>query len=240
MIHSTLKSLVENEYLFTNLRLSAYCNDILNHICINIKNIQELNSEYEKLKLINNLFKEYKKEENLNILLEIYNLMSSINESKNYLEFNVGYTYKNNNLNKSIEHKIEKFIEGLCYITPEISIYGNLHNFKQKFLECYGTNIEVEFIDVIDSNRFNGLSDLKEIYTNSEREKKIQSIIKNKVTQSLLNHKNVHLTKNDFKNIDNSGINLVNGFDLNLFITEDILIAHVDQFANKLLMFVHL
>ena len=59
----------------------------------------------------------------------------------------------------------------------------------------WGVDNEVEFIDIIDSNRFNGLSDLKKIYTNSEREKKIQGIIKIKVTQSLINHKNVHLTK---------------------------------------------
>lgn len=61
LIHNTIKSLVENEYIFTNLRIPAYCNNTLEHLIYNLENIQEIKYISNSLKKLNHLFKEYVK-----------------------------------------------------------------------------------------------------------------------------------------------------------------------------------
>src|SRR5690606_9159239 len=97
---------------------------------------------------------------------------------------------------------------------------GTLDKFKNKFKAAYGENIEVDLIEIIDENRFNGLSIIGDSYSPTDRENKIQKIIKDKIAYSMINNCNVYLRKSDFNFIDNENIRLSKGFDLNLFLTQ--------------------
>ncbi|KXB71682.1 hypothetical protein HMPREF1864_00462 [Peptoniphilus sp. DNF00840] len=52
---------MENEYLFTNLRLPAYCSDILTYLIKILEKIIEARDITDSLKKLNFLFSEYKK-----------------------------------------------------------------------------------------------------------------------------------------------------------------------------------
>ena len=211
---------MENEYLFTNLRLPAYCNDILTYLIRILEKIIETKDITDSLKKLNSLFSEYKKSREVSILEKIYNIMKSLNESSNYIELNTGCKYSSKTLNKELKNKIENFVNEFSKISPETNNYGFLSNFKNKFLEKYGSNIEVDLIEIIDENKFNGLSYLNDSYNPSDREKEISKIITDKIEKAIFNGEEVYLTKDDFKNIDNSKLNLTKGFDLNLYITK--------------------
>lgn len=220
IINSTIKNLVENEYLFTNLKLPAYCEDSLEHIVSIIGSIEILKRMLIKIKNLKRLFIEYKEKENIDIINQIYRNMEEINKSKNYLEFNTGCVYKESKLSFELKERIENFVDTLSDISTESLSYGSLDKFKNKFRSTYGDNIEVSLIEIIDENKFNGLSLLGNVYSPSDRENKIQTIIKNKITYAMLNNCNVYLKKSDFKDIDNRSILPSKGFDLNLFIAK--------------------
>lgn len=61
LIHNTIQKLMENEYLFTNLRLPAYCSDILTYLIKILEKIIEARDITDSLKKLNFLFSEYKK-----------------------------------------------------------------------------------------------------------------------------------------------------------------------------------
>ncbi|MDU5570546.1 MAG: lantibiotic dehydratase [Peptoniphilus harei] len=220
LIHNTIKSLVENEYIFTNLRIPAYCNNTLEHLIYNLENIQEIKYISNSLKKLNHLFKEYVKKEELNILEEIIEIMQMLNNTNNYIELNVGCTYSHKSLDEKLKNKIENFVNNFSKISPENKNFIHLDEFKHKFLEKYGINVEVDLIDIIDENKFNGFKYLKTPYSQNSREIQINKIIKNKIEKAIFNKEEVYLTEEDFKDIDNKNINLVDGFDLNLFITK--------------------
>lgn len=220
LIHNTIRELMENEYLFTNLRLPAYCSDILTYLIKILENIIEARDITDSLKKLNYLFSEYKKSREISTLEKIYNIMKSLNESSNYIELNTGCKYSSKTLNKELKNKIENFVNEFSKISPEINNYGFLDNFKNEFIEKYGSNIEVDLIEIIDENKFNGFIYLNDSYNPSDREKEISKIITNKIEKAIFNGEEVYLTKDDFKNIDNSKLNLTKGFDLNLYITK--------------------
>lgn len=218
LIHNTIQKLMENEYLFTNLRLPAYCSDILTYLIKILEKIIEARDITDSLKKLNFLFSEYKKNKDASTLEKIYNIMESLNESSNYIELNTGCKYSSRILDSKLKDKIEKFVNELTKISPEIKNYGFLNNFKNKFMDKYGINVEVDLVEIIDENKFNGLAYLNDSFNPNEREKEIIKIIKNKIESAIFNDKEVYLLKDDFKDIDNSNLNLTKGFDLNLYI----------------------
>ena len=220
LIQNTIKNLMENEYLFTNLRLPAYCNDILAYLIEILEKIIGARDITDSLKKLNSLFSEYKKSREVSTLEKIYNIMKSLNESSNYIELNTGCKYSSKILDSKLKNKIENFVNEFTKISPEINNYGFLSNFKNKFMEKYGNNVEVDLIEIIDENKFNGLAYLNDSFNASGGEKEIIKIIKNKIEIAIFNDKEVYLVKGDFKNIDNSKLKLTKGFDLNLYITK--------------------
>ncbi|MGO1042565.1 thiopeptide-type bacteriocin biosynthesis protein [Clostridioides difficile] len=219
LVEKTIKMLLENEYLLSNLRIPSYCSNNLNHI---IEVLEEINYKGEylgQLKLIDTLILEYKGKENIKNLENIYNSMSKIYENKNYLILNLGNEFKYKNLSKDIKIKIEK-MANLLYEMP-IKL-NSIDKFKGKFIEEYGMNIEVPLTKIIDTNDFNGLSLLN---TNSniitKNEKKVNDIINTKIFQAILNGEDeVTFIKRDFEGIDKNKQEYLKSFDINILITE--------------------
>ena len=222
LIFLTIKNLVENEYLFTNLRIPAYCNNVLDYIINQLLKCDLEMQISKELIVIKNLLSKYYKYEDYKILVELFELMGKIYESKNYIEINIGYIYTNNYIDKEIKNELENFVNALALISPVNSLNNELSTFKNSFKEEFGYDVEVNITDIIDSNKFNGFSKLKESAEDEgTREKNISDIIKNKIDVAIINKENVYLKKDDFSNINNSNLNLCEGFDLNLVLLKN-------------------
>lgn len=228
LLNNTLMQLIENEYLITELRLPAYCNDTLGYI---IKILQDKNGVEEllnKLQTINKLIVLYRNSDEgldrIKILEYIYKNMSEMYKSKNYLEVNKGLILHENYLSNEIREKLEEFVETLSMIPLDPKDYCTLDKFKEEFTERYGLNIEVPLVDIIDDNNFNGLNLFDEkSYKMSQREMEVRRIIDNKILLALMNgEEEVNLTRYDFLKVEEIPIstNSAKSFDMNFYITK--------------------
>lgn len=222
IIHETLKNLVENEILITNLRLPAYYKNSLSHIeniISNLKGADEINIALIKIK---KMLRQYQMCQDHNLLKEIDSIMTYLHPSKDYLSLNLGMIYRKAYLSKEIKKKVEKFTNSLDVLMFENDEYMILEKFKLRFLECYGKKIEVDLTEIIDSNKFNGLFliDTEKAMKNGERERKIKQIIHQKIDMAIYEKQNVYLRKEDFVNIKKNNTKFPVGFDLNFYITQ--------------------
>lgn len=221
LIHKTLNQLIQNEYLFTNLKVPSYCIDSLGYLLDNLKPITQAKEYYLNLNNIKKLVEEAKNNLEVENIISAYNEMSTILKSKDYFEFNLGYIYSNNILDLKIKDKIEKFADTLSDIFLYSSDCNSLEKLKTRFIDQFGENTEVSLIEIIDSNKFNGISLLNDSPSkSSKREELIDKIIRDKIELSILKGEDVYFTKNDFKDIKNDSSIPTKGFDLNIFITK--------------------
>lgn len=219
IIQETIRNLVQNEYLLTNLRLPAYCDDALKHIVDVVENSAALKDIAIILKNLQNKFFECKKNYSSDYVSDIIGLMKQLYTNNDYVELNTGFTGDNKMLDYSIKDKIEKFLDALSDISLEISAYAAVDKLRDRFVEEYGNGVEVELTQIIDRNGFDACSLIGMGYNSSQREKNIQEIINNKILIAIINNEDVKLSKNDFIDIDNKEINYAPGFDVNLYIT---------------------
>ncbi|NEZ46346.1 hypothetical protein FDF74_03855 [Clostridium niameyense] len=218
LVENTIKMLMENEYLFSNLRIPSYCKENLNHVIKVLEDINYKGKYLEQLRLVRNLIEEYKKEEKIKTLENIYHSMANLCKNKNYLNLNLGNEFRYNNLTKDVKIRIERLADLLYKIPVKMN---SIHTFKEKFIERYGLNVEVPLIKIIDKNDFNGLSFLDtNLIDNTKDETKINNIINNKIFKSILNGESeVYFTSKDFKDIDQTEVNFPKSFDINILIT---------------------
>ncbi|QXM06247.1 lantibiotic dehydratase [Crassaminicella indica] len=204
LIDYTLFQLIENEYLITNLRIPAYCDNHLEHVIKVLGNNEYTNKLAEPFKEIKILLNKYNKYQNkLEIIETIYNKMKKIHKSKNYLKINKGLILNENCLSYEIKDKLEHFANCLNNISINATEYSKLDKFKEAFSQKFGLNSEVPLIDIIDKSEFNGLDLIGNIdKTISERERSIKKIIDDKIMLALMNStEEVNLYNSDFSSI---------------------------------------
>lgn len=229
-VFGTLKLLIDNEIIFTELRIPTYCKDSLKYV-IDVLTKKDAKFEiFSLLKEIHSKLALYKKNNvsNYQLLNEIYQSMGKIYKSNHYLKVDLAKDNKNMTLPIDIKKKLENFVDKFSNIYIETNKYSNLKSFKKKFVEKYGHNISVPLFEIIDENKFNGLKYIEKKSSSksnmeSDRENIIRSIFENKIQAALINgEKNIDLTIKDFSSVlDNNKItNLVSSFDLNIIITK--------------------
>lgn len=226
LIDRTLLQLIENEYLITNLRIPAYCDDGLGHVIKILKDNSHVKEFVVKLTEIEVLLKEYCKVENKSETLEvIYDKMQSIHKSRNYLEINKGLVLEKNYLAHKIKDKLEHFVNCLNTISMDAAEYSTLNKFKEVFSERFGLNVEVPLIDIINKNVFNGLDLMGSSNQGiTHRERTIKKIIDNKIILGLMNgDKEVNLYNGDFSSILNKEKDKKDSksFDIGFYITRN-------------------
>lgn len=225
LVDSTMLMLIENEYLITELRIPAYCNNPLEHV---IKVLRNKNYDYgqlDSLMEINALITQYKDIDNKSKMIEnIYDKMKNVYTTKDYLEVNKGLILNKNYLSYEIKETLERFVECLSMISVSTNEPSSLNKFKETFSEKFGQNIEVPLIHIIDKNEFNGLElmDSSSNLESTERERMIKKIIDNKILVALMNvDLEVKLSKDDFLRIPGIGRfeESAKSFDMNFYIT---------------------
>ncbi len=227
-ICDAINTLVEQEYLFTNLRIPTYCEDVLGHIISTLDKsnvLPELKKELFKVKYFFNQYDKVGTEKAEFFLNKIYGNMKKISSGDNYLEVNSGSLLQHPYLCHNVKQKLEKFVKVIATIGMESEVYSCLNEFKKQFYEEYGNNIEVPLTEIINPSGFDGLKYCNEVkYRNTDREHKIKEIIDRKVQEALINGEDkVILIQDNFIGI--SGENISNfrypdSFDMNFVITK--------------------
>lgn len=217
VISDTLSDMLENEFLISELRTPAYCDDPLAYLIRRLDEMNDSEAYLSDLRKIQDLLNEYHKEEKEELLKEIYEKMRAFKKSRNYLILNTGNQYVANTLNRNIKEKVEKLAEVLYKIPID---FDATHTLKEKFTEVYGENVEVPLIQVIDCNQFDGgnFVDLSNIGTKGEEE--VLRIIENKIQQAFMNQEEeICLFDKDFSNLRYKPV-AVGSFDINLFVVD--------------------
>ncbi len=221
-IVNTLNVLIEKEYLLTELRIPAYCENPVIHVLAILENNSLHKSLQLKLKAILSDIKNYEYSRGgIHSLNKIVSTMKEINKEKLYLDVNTSINLKSDTLPASVKNKLENFVDVVKKIGISSSTFSSLKDFKSKFHEEYGTGIEVPLVQIIDPNGFNGLSYyLENQYNPNEKDEKIKNIIDDKIQEALFNgERSVHFHKNDFKNITlDEYVSFEKSFDINVMI----------------------
>lgn len=233
IIVSTLKNLLDNEFLITNLKQSSYCSNALDCLISTLKSIslekevkiyEEISILIERLKNNLRINNDINSKKASYIYFELVDKMSSIFESDNYIYINKGISLKDKNLDIHIKKDLEDFTNKISKLAFNSSMYENI--FCEKVSEVYGYDTLIPLTDIIDTNKLNILNtiDYQKTYNSSDNSDKIKDIIDFKILQAIKECKDeVELMEDDFKEVINSKektetIDLIKSFDLNIMV----------------------
>lgn len=224
-----IKQLMENEFLFSNLRTPAYCSDPLGHLTSVLRKIPSSHKDVSELEEISEIFNRYNiaeisEAERIVILKNIRKHMREYCSCENYLAVDKIIELNRNTLKLAIKQKVEKFADTLSEIAVMASDNDSLGVLKREFLEKYGYDVRVPVLDVLDINDFDGLRFLsRSETTESKREKMIKAIVDDKIQTALRdNDEEVQLYKEDFVIVQSlkSKLRPAISFDVNFQIAE--------------------
>lgn len=204
LIEATLQSLIENEYLLTELRIPAYCADPLQHVISILRGKKDVEDICSRLENIHEKFRAYNFTENkAEYLRQLFLEMRGVYNSDNLICVNRGLQFVTQNLDRHLCQKIENFVNCMAHISVDRKEYTLLNVFREAFLEKYGLNVEVPLLEVLDPNGFDGLSKIEPFNIDvSEREAAIKRVFDTNILDALINNKKeVVLHQSDFANV---------------------------------------
>lgn len=224
-ISSVIQKLVEEEFLFTELRIPNYCDNYILHIVRILNREKILYDLQDSLMQIQESLDRYNDVEDGELYIKkIIELMKNHVESNAYVAMDTNLMLKNEYLNIHIKERLERFIKCVSRIAIDSTVFSPLNKLKEHFMEEYGINIKVPIIEVIDPSRFNGLAFYDESRNNglNSREENIKNIFETKVQAAILNgDRAIKVYEEDFSGIDKLSETFVDSFDLNIIITKD-------------------
>lgn len=218
-VTSTIDSLIENEFLYTNLRFPAYCNNRLDYL---ISELELMNYTGEYFTILSNfrtLIEIYKNKSDISILEDLLNEMKKIAPCENYLLVNTGSKYDTYNLNIEIKEKVEQFTN---YMVRFPLKYTENSKLKNAFIETFGQNVEVPLEQIIDKSSFDFNRHLRSENNSLGDNAQLKTYLNSKISLAIINQREEvridYIELEDFLVKESSGIE--NSFDLNFFITQ--------------------
>lgn len=147
-----LNQLISNEYLISSIRFSLTDENMLNTLINNLKsfNIDEkyLKSLLDILDLII-LYEKLPIGDGIDIYLNIIEKMSKLVKSEHYLQVDL-FGNDNVSLSNDLKNQIEEFASFLTYMN-NFDKTTSLDLYKERFLEKYGNEQEVEITELMDA-----------------------------------------------------------------------------------------
>ena len=223
-IYGYISDLIKQEYLFSELRIPAYCKNPIEHIVkiLTKNNLQEDVKQIQRIQRAYNKYKEQGGRKNLTELIKLMKQQIEI-ETGIYVNTNAGVELMKNSLNLDVKKRLESFISCITRIGLEADVYSPLKKFKEKFEEEYGKNVHVPLTQIIDPSGFNGLELLGRQNENkmSEREIKIENLFEKKIQEAIYSGKRkAELFSKDFEKVEKIEDGLTESFDLNIILTK--------------------
>lgn len=153
-----LNSLIEKEFLISELRPPLCNTNELNYVTNIIKNYSELSDIYLKdLEIINELINDYKVTklgEGIDIYKELCRKMKSMFEydKNNLLQVDCEFKNLKNIVDRNDTREISKFVNYLFSLISVENPNDSLNDYKLKFAEKYGEYIEVPIFELLDES----------------------------------------------------------------------------------------
>lgn len=229
LVNDTIIKLIKSEFILTELRVDLLSKEPLRKLISRLE-LLELEEEHKeillKLKELDSLIFLYNSNNyDINNIKRIYSIMESIHKSNTCLMLNTGIRFNNNLIDINIKNDLEEFVNIFKHLCIERKYLHDNESLEIEFQEKYGTNIEIPFVDFIDSNGFNALKKFRNVNNSksiSKREENIKTLLEKKIILSYLNHsEEVIIEEKDIKDEIKSYTELPISFDLNVFITKD-------------------
>lgn len=233
VIENFVDTLIEKEFLYTDFRIPAYCEDPLDYIInlLHMKKLEEVNLLTKKLVELHQLLKKCNKldlNREFDSIIRIITESSKIQQHKEYLRANTEADLSSNTLSSEIKRQLDTFVETIAMVSTIFATDKSGTRFFEAFQETYGLNVIVPIETILNPNGFNGLrylNDLQLIGSKENRGQKIyEKLIKEKYCEAMMsNEKIIHLDRKDFNSlkmfvdVDKQ----INSFDLNFFVTAD-------------------
>lgn len=236
-INEFLGQLLINEYIITEIRPPLSNTDQLKYVLLKIKNIDTANKIYCKLLEIQELINEYNNSllgEGVDLYIKIVEQMKKIYKCKNYLQVDMKLREKSVFLNKNIIDSVTKAVNTLLKLSSNLTEPYYMSEYKQDFMEKYGTDREVSIIELFDEDKGIGSPAGYEMppsrrtsqgINEDENDIKFSKYIINKILQCLIRNENeVIITDDDVDKISTRNIldykinELPRTFEINIFI----------------------
>lgn len=154
-IESVIMQLVENEYLITELRPPLTMTEPFEYVLEKIFHLQGIESLQTQLQEIHQLLITYNQleiGEGLQLLQNIVNRMKQVSNKKHPLQVDVRLSNPEIKLNESVKDELRKVAEVLWKISPEQTGMPHLNDYREDFIEKYGTYREVPLLELLDED----------------------------------------------------------------------------------------
>ena len=221
VIDRFLETLIENEYIYTELRPSSTNENQLLYVINTLKEKNFKNYIVEKLEKINELINEYNGTEvgkGVTLYNRIISLMEEINTENNYIQVDMVGQY-NIELNNSIKEEISNALNFLISLSSEQYKPNYLLEYEDKFVEKYGTSTLVKLKDLLDEQKGlgapdsyfypkNGKGKRKTAIINKSSERK-GNFIRGKILDAIVTGKDeIVLKDDDIDKVKNEKVNI--------------------------------
>lgn len=209
-IANVLVDLLDKDYLFSDVRVPLNNKDCFSFL---IDKVYAIDIElYDKLIEIADLIHSYDQTaigDGTNLFLEIIRKMSLIVESSDYLHVDLVCKHEKNMLSERVANEIAELVNAFQPLCSYVSLRPYINSYKNRFVERYGTNVEVPILEVIDPNIGIGIPNENSFTDNANSSlnhlkdkvyKKFLNFIQDKVIRALyLNQNEVYITTDDIE-----------------------------------------
>lgn len=153
IIKEYIKTLLENGYLFSELRMQKSNVDPLQHIANYVRRFETEKIKYADIDKIVNLIDEYNECKigcGRAKIRDIQSQMQEITSVKNYLQVDYKINLKKNNIGENVKKECEEIVTtlmelGTCFSEPQ-----HLQKYKSAFMEKYGSYREISILKLLD------------------------------------------------------------------------------------------
>lgn len=216
IVNSTLRQLIENEFLITNLRIPPYCENSLDHIITELNRCNINNDIVQKLKRIKQVLDELKYDFQEKLMLEVFGLMSDVTVTKNYINVNLGNNLREQYLSYEIKEKIELFAETISKISCK---HNATERIVQYIVEKYGSNTKIPLLQLLQDGIIfadNGIDFTKD----DDSYESLLRVLHMKIQGALIkNEHEVTISREDMSLCNKEG--QWQSFEVNMLITDD-------------------
>lgn len=246
-----LKTLVEKDILMSDLRPPLVNSDLLTYLMDKAKNVEALSMLYtEKLEEIQkmlHLYNQTKIGEGLSLYKEIESILKKLHPTKGnkYIEVDTSITIDTNIISEKSVETINECLSLCLYFSTMMEKHGDskkeFKDFFYKFIDKFGTNVEVPIFMAIDEligvgAPYNYKKPKNKYVRNMIKETStgnnpLKSFFLNKYILALQNRSSIDISEDDFPNIEQviSDKGIPKSLEINFTLRQD--------FNNDLLLY---
>lgn len=188
-INLVILQMIQKEYLLTELRpplMSTSPFEYLLEKVNQIKGIEKLQIELNEIKNQINSYNKKKIGEGLNIIKGLNKLMKEVSKSKHPIQVDVKLSNQAIRLNQNVGNEISKVAEVLWKISPNSVGLPYLNEYREEFIEKYGTYREIPLLELLDEDHGLGAPATYNFPKSTRRTSQQENIHKIKQEQYLL------------------------------------------------------